>query len=84
MNVSSFFQGSALKLSLPTVADDMQDTVSLAYKAWPERIYVLDAERKVAYRSAIGPFGFKPNEAAKALAALLAPSPTPTDKHEKK
>jgi hypothetical protein len=55
----------------------MQDTVSLAYKAWPERIYVLDAERKIAYRSGIGPFGFKPNEAAMALAALLAMEPRP-------
>jgi hypothetical protein len=43
---------------------------------------VLDAERKIAYRSGIGPFGFKPNEAAKALAALMAPAPT--DKNEKK
>ncbi len=49
----------------------MADTVNQLYKAWPERIYVIDKNRKVAYKSGIGPWGFKPREAERALRKLL-------------
>jgi hypothetical protein len=62
---------STLKLQLPTVVDDMQDTVNMTYKAWPERIYVIGTDKRIAYKSGIGPFGFKPREAEQALRALL-------------
>ena len=49
----------------------MADTVNQLYKAWPERIYVIDRNRKITYKSGIGPWGFKPAEAEKALGKLL-------------
>ncbi len=49
----------------------MGDTVNQLYKAWPERIYVIDRNGKIAYRSAIGPWGFKPRQAGRALRRLL-------------
>lgn len=60
-----------LGLSLPTVVDDLQDTVNQRYRAWPERIYVIEKGGKVAYKGAMGPFGFKPKEAQAALEKLL-------------
>lgn len=60
-----------LDLSIPTVVDDMEDTVNQAYKAWPERIYVIDTDKRIAYKSGIGPFGFKPWEAEKVLRKLV-------------
>jgi type I thyroxine 5'-deiodinase len=60
-----------LGLSLPTVVDDMQDTVNQRYRAWPERIYVIDRDGRIAYRGGIGPFGFAPKEAERALEQVL-------------
>ena len=60
-----------LDLSIPTAVDDMGDTVNQLYKAWPERIYVIDRKGKIAYKAGIGPFGFRPNEAERTLRKLL-------------
>lgn len=60
-----------LKLSVPTAVDDMSDTANQLYKAWPERIYVIDRKGKIAYKSAIGPWGFKPKQAEGVLGKLV-------------
>lgn len=62
---------SKLELTLPTVVDDLEDTVNQRYRAWPERIYVIGKDGKIAYKGALGPFGFKPEEAERALEKLL-------------
>jgi hypothetical protein len=49
----------------------MQNTAQKAYAGWPDRLYVLDAEGKVAYRGEPGPRGFKPAEAEEALKKAL-------------
>jgi type I thyroxine 5'-deiodinase len=49
----------------------MADTVNQLYKAWPERLYVIDRHGKITYKSAIGPWGFKPRDAERALRKLL-------------
>jgi type I thyroxine 5'-deiodinase len=36
--------------------------VERAYTAWPDRLYVIDQAGAVAYKSAAGPFGFKPSD----------------------
>ena len=61
----------ALEVTFPTVVDGVDDAVGKAYGAWPERLYVLDAEGRVAYQGGYGPFDFEPSEAAAALRALL-------------
>jgi len=66
---------STLDLSIPTAVDDMSDTVNQLYKAWPERIYVIDHAGKIVYKSAIGPWGFKPRQAERALGKLLTADP---------
>lgn len=40
--------------------------------AGPDRMYVIDAQGKVAYNGARGPQGFKPDEAEAALKKVLA------------
>ncbi|MBI4563759.1 MAG: deiodinase [Planctomycetes bacterium] len=61
----------ALKLSIPFLIDDMKNTAQQAYAGWPDRLYVIDTEGKVAYRGDPGPRGFKPAEAEAALKKLL-------------
>lgn len=51
-----------LDLGLPTVVDDMNDTVDTLYAGWPERLYVIDAAGRIAYAGRRGPWGFKPEE----------------------
>lgn len=60
-----------LGLELPAVIDRTDDAVERAYTGWPDRLYVIDKEGRVAHKSAAGPFGFKPEEVEAALKRLL-------------
>ena len=63
---------SGLKLSIPCVVDDMKDTVSRAYDAMPDRLYILDAKAHVAFKGGRGPRSFSVDEMENALKGLLA------------
>ena len=60
-----------MKLSIPFIVDDIRDTASRAYASFPDRIFIVDAGMKIAYAGGRGPFGFKPDEARKALDEIL-------------
>ena len=65
-------QGVArLGLTLPVLVDRLDDAVSNALAAWPERIYVVDRLGRIAYVGGPGPFEFDPDAAALALDGLL-------------
>jgi len=66
-----------LALRIPAVIDDLANTTEEAYTAWPDRLYVIDAEGRVAYKSQPGPFGFKPAELEGALKRVLFVLPAP-------
>ncbi len=59
-----------LEISIPTLIDEMTNEVDRAYAALPDRMYLIDAEGRVAYRSGPGPMGFKPQELEAAITAL--------------
>ncbi|MGV3720813.1 MAG: deiodinase-like protein [Actinomycetota bacterium] len=52
------------RFSMPAVIDDEASTVKRAYAAWPDRLYVVGVDGKVAYKGAPGPAGFKVPELA--------------------
>ena len=60
-----------LGLTIPVLVDDMDDAVSEAFAAWPERLYVAEPGGRLAYLGGPGPFEFDPDAAASALAALV-------------
>jgi type I thyroxine 5'-deiodinase len=60
-----------LGLTLPVLVDDMGDAVSEAFAAWPERIYVVGADGRIAFAGGPGPFEFDPDAAAAALEKLV-------------
>jgi hypothetical protein len=60
-----------LGLTMPVLVDTLDDAVSQAFAAWPERIFVLDAEGRIAYAGGPGPWDFDPDAAATALDRLL-------------
>jgi hypothetical protein len=59
-----------LSIELPAVVDDFDDTTDTNYTGWPERLYLVDREGRIAYKSRPGPFGFKPAELEAALGRL--------------
>jgi hypothetical protein len=51
-----------LGIQIPAVLDEFGNSTEQAYAAWPDRLYLIDATGRVAYKSKPGPFGFKPEE----------------------
>jgi hypothetical protein len=63
---------------IPTLVDGMDDEVSEAYAAAPDRLYLISVEGKVVYRGEPGPFGFDPDALGDAIREMLAaPAPRP-------
>jgi len=61
-----------LGLSMPVLVDGMDNAVSKAFAAWPERLYVAERGGRLAYVGGPGPFEFDPDAAAEVLAGLVA------------
>ena len=59
-----------LGIKFPAVVDGFENSTEKAYTGWPDRIYLIDAKGRVAYKSRPGPFGFKPQELRSALERL--------------
>jgi type I thyroxine 5'-deiodinase len=59
-----------LGIQLPAVVDHFDDSTDTAYTGWPERLYLIDRDGRIAYKSKPGPFGFKPAELETALASV--------------
>lgn len=62
---------SSRQLKMPTVADKLDNTVEIAYGAFPDRIYVLDSHGEVRYKTKPGPRGWDVAEPRAALDRLL-------------
>jgi thiol-disulfide isomerase/thioredoxin len=61
----------SLGLGMPMLVDTLDDTVGARYSGMPSRLYLIDREGKVAYKSGRGPFGFKPAELEQSLVLSL-------------
>jgi len=60
-----------LGLELPALVDDMDDRVATDYAGMPERLYLIGLDGCVAYKGAMGPMGFDPEEWEEAIAAAI-------------
>ncbi len=60
-----------LQASIPILVDALNDPAGSAYSGMPARLYVIDTQGKVAYKSGRGPFGFRPMEMEQALIMSL-------------
>jgi len=56
-----------LGIKFSAVIDGFDNKTESAYTGWPDRIYLIDQNNRVAYKSKPGPFGFKPDDLEKAL-----------------
>jgi hypothetical protein len=57
---------------MPALVDDIDDKANTAYAAWPDRLYLIGRDGRIAYRGGPGPRGFKPEELEAAIKAELA------------
>jgi len=48
------------KLTMPVLVDEMGDRVARSYRAWPDRIFVIDENAKIGVAGGRGPMGFGP------------------------
>jgi type I thyroxine 5'-deiodinase len=60
-----------LGIEMPALVDEPDNRVERAYTAWPDRLYVVDRTGVIAYKSAAGPFGFKPSEVEVVLKRIV-------------
>lgn len=61
-----------LGLKMPMLVDTIDDYVGTNYSGMPSRLYLIDRQGRVAFKSGRGPFGFKPAELEQALLLMLA------------
>jgi hypothetical protein len=67
-----------LGIKLPAVLDEFGNSTESAYTGWPDRLYLIDSNGRIAYKSKPGPFGFKPDELKSALKRVVSQSPPMT------
>ena len=56
-----------LEISIPTLIDNLDDKVGQAYNGWPDRLYLVSRDGKIAYQGGPGPRGFRPEELETAI-----------------
>ena len=49
-----------LNITWPALVDTMENAVSEAWAAWPDRVFVVDAAGRIAVQARHGPYGFAP------------------------
>jgi hypothetical protein len=59
-----------LGIKFPALVDGFDNQTEAAYSGWPDRIYLIDRDGRVVFKSKPGPFGFKPTQLQAALDKL--------------
>jgi len=59
-----------LGIKFPAVVDNIDNHTEQAYTGWPDRLYLIDRDGKIVFKTRPGPFGFKPAELEAALKSL--------------
>jgi hypothetical protein len=59
-----------LGIRFPALIDGIGNTVEREYTGWPDRMYLIDRDGRVLFKSAPGPFGFHPADLEAALRRL--------------
>jgi len=60
-----------LGIKFPAVVDNFDNATERDYTGWPDRLYVVDRDGRVSYKSGPGPFGFRPQGVEEELRRLV-------------
>ena len=58
-------------MNMPVLVDEIDDHVGRVYSGMPDRLYVIDRDGLVAFKSGRGPFWFNADEMEQALVMTL-------------
>ncbi len=72
-----------LDISIPTVIDGMDNKVGTAYAGFPDRLYLVGRDGKIAFKGPRGPFGFKPSDLEDAIRKELGQKTASAKKSDK-
>jgi len=61
-----------LDIAMPMLLDDLDDEVARQDGGWPDRLYLVDRDGRIAFQGGEGPLGFKPDELAAAIEVKLS------------
>ena len=64
-----------LGMRMDTVIDGIDNAVASAYGGWPDRLYLIGSDGRIAFQGGEGPFGFKPEELERAIERELGQAP---------
>lgn len=67
-----------LGIKIPAIVDDMSNSTERAYTGWPDRIYLVDQNGRVALKTKPGPFGFSTSLLEKQLQRIMPHGTTST------
>ncbi len=63
-----------LEIRMPVLIDGIDNEVARQYGGWPDRLYLIGRDGRIAFQGEEGPFGFRPEELDEAIRAELAPT----------
>lgn len=63
-----------LDIAFTTVVDDLDYPVEAKYSGWPDRLYLVGRDGRIAWKGQPGPGGFQPKELEAAIAHELSPA----------
>jgi hypothetical protein len=63
-----------LEIRMPVVIDALDNEVARQYGGWPDRLYLIGRDGRLAFQGEEGPFGFRPEELEAAIQAELGDS----------
>lgn len=56
-----------LGIHIPAVIDSIENQTERAYTGWPDRLYLIGTDGRVAFKTAPGPYGFSTKGLERAL-----------------
>ena len=63
-----------LQIGMPVLIDELDNEVARQYGGWPDRLYLIGRDGRIAFQGEEGPFGFEPEELDRAIRAELGVS----------
>ena len=61
-----------LELDVPVLIDGIDNETARQYGGWPDRLYLIGRDGRVAFQGETGPAGFRPDELERAIRSELA------------
>jgi hypothetical protein len=60
-----------MRTSIPVLVDGIDNEVARQYGGWPDRLYLIGKDGRIAFQGSEGPFGFRPELLGAAIEAEL-------------